>query len=187
MNWQPIETAPKDRPIVCWCSSHKEDERFMMCYWSSTCWRIYIDGGMAEPTHWYDVPPLKEDNTTTIRSPLVAAYADWANKLAAHGVDSSPARTAMRAFHNELNESKHEDWMMWCDVPPPTGKTDTSKSTYPFVELPHTVGGAATINVRHVLIAYPNNMNTTNVKLSDGTILVCGIPYNEVKRLLSHD
>ena len=66
INWQPIETAPKDRPVMLW------DGAPTFASWSDECqhgqfdtrpgWQIfecedsYYSIAAHAPTHWADVP-----------------------------------------------------------------------------------------------------------------------------------
>jgi hypothetical protein len=69
MNWQPIETAPKDGRVV--ILGYRSDDDgiafpgFYMCdpeqnHWGETGW-FYLDenvltGRTCEPTHWMELP-----------------------------------------------------------------------------------------------------------------------------------
>lgn len=60
MDWQPIETAPKDgTQILAW-----DGFNFDLCEWSAperrpqdACWWIDNDKGSMHPTHWQPLPP----------------------------------------------------------------------------------------------------------------------------------
>ena len=61
MNWQPIETAPKDGTNIL----AREGDIIALVWWEDVTqeWRDYGDMGAAgmtvfEPTHWMHLPPL---------------------------------------------------------------------------------------------------------------------------------
>jgi hypothetical protein len=62
MDWQPIETAPKDGThILFW-----DGDGMSVCYWVGRRWDLVQTGAYAEdadcwPTHWMPLPePPKE-------------------------------------------------------------------------------------------------------------------------------
>lgn len=73
MDWQPIETAPKDGvPILAWGYMHDDggpwfaDRRSFMgempnwhvlFYKDGTGWVGWLDGSVDGPTHWMPLPP----------------------------------------------------------------------------------------------------------------------------------
>ena len=67
MDWQSIDTAPKDRVIVVW---DDWNQRPKVCFWFSGPdeW-LDLTGGYynCEPTHWIDVgKPFSEDGETWV-------------------------------------------------------------------------------------------------------------------------
>ena len=64
MNWQPIETAPKDgRSLVLYCETF--DALFHDCIWKDGRWKVWdVDGfdnmeycniNGYEPTYWFEI------------------------------------------------------------------------------------------------------------------------------------
>ena len=61
MEWQPIETAPKDgRLILAW---EEQDMTYRLIFWGSSEWRYGPFGVECSPTHWMPLPdpPPKRD------------------------------------------------------------------------------------------------------------------------------
>ena len=58
-DWQPIETAPKDREII-----GTDGEEIFMFEWNSLDWAYSYDGGVVvihpSPTHWMPLPELPQ-------------------------------------------------------------------------------------------------------------------------------
>jgi hypothetical protein len=64
MSWQPIETAPKDVPLIVWAEFHGEESAFVAKYESEyEWWEVQGVGGyeweteISYPTHWQPLPP----------------------------------------------------------------------------------------------------------------------------------
>lgn len=58
VEWQPIETAPKDgRKVLVWHPGFGLD--YLVMYWLEGDWREPKDGARLKspPTHWAAVPP----------------------------------------------------------------------------------------------------------------------------------
>jgi len=53
--WQPIETAPKDKMVLCYW----EDGSFSVSkyYHAKECWAYRMDDVRLFPTHWMPLPP----------------------------------------------------------------------------------------------------------------------------------
>ena len=64
MNWQPIDTAPKDRTKVLTYGPLKDGSGFyqeVQGYWKSGYWPVVLMHNSLEPTHWMPLPdPPKE-------------------------------------------------------------------------------------------------------------------------------
>lgn len=68
MNWQPIDTAPKDGAKF-WAYEKREDFCFYECWWQEDSphwegWQCHWDSE-ADPTHWMPLPaaPIDDDQT----------------------------------------------------------------------------------------------------------------------------
>ncbi len=60
MNWQPIESAPKDGLMMLLLVPAKKKTLAHTGYWAGTYWLTYNhEAAVArvEPTHWMDLPP----------------------------------------------------------------------------------------------------------------------------------
>ena len=54
MEWQPIETAPKDgRLILAW---EEPEITYRLTFWGNSEWRYYPFGVECSPTHWMPLP-----------------------------------------------------------------------------------------------------------------------------------
>jgi len=67
MQWQPIENAPKDKLIRCWCGDSKEGREVNLFYSSTNGWWVCGDTGTVlapmfeQPTYWMEkTQPPKE-------------------------------------------------------------------------------------------------------------------------------
>jgi hypothetical protein len=61
MDWQPIETAPKDGSFVLAYNAGSMfqdmvEETMWIVQFSGGRWRIALDGQSAQPTHWMPLP-----------------------------------------------------------------------------------------------------------------------------------
>ncbi len=53
MQWQPIETAPRDgTPLLVW-----DGDVPIIAYWHRAAWRYSPKGYTCHPTHWMPLPP----------------------------------------------------------------------------------------------------------------------------------
>lgn len=58
IEWQPIETAPKDGSSII---AHGKRFNKMICWWNGKSWRIVYSNILLKPTHWLPIPgPPKE-------------------------------------------------------------------------------------------------------------------------------
>ena len=55
MDWQPIETAPKNRPFLAY-QRIVEDPGDMDNYWIAEWFEGELDCGAPNPTHWTELP-----------------------------------------------------------------------------------------------------------------------------------
>ncbi len=75
MQWQPIETAPKDGSLILvFEPTCHADEQIWMTEWRANtaatswggseggAWTIYMDGQRIEPTHWMPLPAPPTEN-----------------------------------------------------------------------------------------------------------------------------
>jgi hypothetical protein len=70
MNWQPIDTAPKDGTDILVACGPNDDPMFGVAYWDKGVWRLWWDVGPTRwgdknrphtwPTLWAPLPPLPE-------------------------------------------------------------------------------------------------------------------------------
>ena len=61
-DWQPIETAPRDCPVLRWCPENDDspaEAHVMQWYEQADTWMVYGIGGF-EPTHWRPLPTPPE-------------------------------------------------------------------------------------------------------------------------------
>lgn len=63
--WQPIETAPKDTPVLVWA---KDEQMITAKYDTRYKWQLLDSGSYAEdhdmsynPTHWMSLPSAPEE------------------------------------------------------------------------------------------------------------------------------
>ena len=59
MDWQPIETAPKDdKQVPVWNPDNPYGEWPYMGLWDAIrqTWIVHIDGQTIHPTHWLQLP-----------------------------------------------------------------------------------------------------------------------------------
>jgi hypothetical protein len=58
MDWQPIESAPKDKPVLVYCPGNHRSELVLLAeqVTHSRRWVIFIDGQEVVPTHWQPLP-----------------------------------------------------------------------------------------------------------------------------------
>ena len=59
MEWQPIETAPKDdKQVPLWNPDNPHGEWPYMGVWDAIrqAWTVHVDGQIIYPTHWMPLP-----------------------------------------------------------------------------------------------------------------------------------
>ena len=65
MDWQPIETAPKNddgSEIIVYCPREPEKWRIHMAEWGDDGrWHIHNDGPRIDPSHWMPLPDPPRD------------------------------------------------------------------------------------------------------------------------------
>lgn len=62
MDWQPIETAPKDGvPVLTYTGDMYETEAYVVMWWSGGVWRCLFDKGPFCPEHWMPLPEPPSD------------------------------------------------------------------------------------------------------------------------------
>ena len=67
VGWQPIETAPKDRPIIAWAEDwpHPKSIRWHSPWkeWVASSVVIHFDWSeVSKPTHWHPIPAPPEQS-----------------------------------------------------------------------------------------------------------------------------
>lgn len=57
MNWQPIETAPRDGTVVLTWARHRPNRFAALGHFDANCGDWVSDGNLyLEPTHWMPMP-----------------------------------------------------------------------------------------------------------------------------------